>query len=153
MRRIRELVEGRDTVVVVPSSSVFEAARLMKDRQIGALPVLDGDRVAGIFTERDVMCRVVAVGHDPLHTMVAEVMTTELIVVDVNESYETCMSQMRRAGVRHILVLSEGRLVGIVSLRDLLALDANEKDEAIKLLNAYVHYIPVDLTRPKVPPH
>ena len=153
MRRIRELIEGRDTVVVAPSSSVFEAARLMKDRQIGALPVLEGDRVAGIFTERDVMCRVVAAGRDPGHTLVAEVMSTELIVVDVNESYEACLSQMRRAGVRHILVLSADHLVGILSLRDLLALDANEKEEAIKLLNAYVHYIPVDLTRPKAPHH
>ena len=153
MRRIRELVEGRDTIVVAPTSSVFEAARLMRDHQIGALPVLDGDRVAGIFTERDVMCRVVAAGRDPGHTLVAEVMSTDLIVVDVNESYETCLSQMRRAGVRHILVLSENHLIGILSLRDLLALDATEKEEAIKLLNAYVHYIPVDLTRPKAPPN
>ena len=153
MRQIRELVEGRETVVVVPSTSAFEAARLMRDHQIGALPVLDGDRVAGIFTERDVMCRLVAAGRDPLHTLVGEVMSTDLIVADVNESYETCLSQMRRAAVRHILVLNQGRLVGILSLRDLLDLDVNEKEEAIKLLNAYVHYIPVDLTRSKKRPN
>ena len=72
-------------------------------------------------------------------------MSSELVVADPAESYETCLSRMQQAHVRHVIVLDQGRLAGIVSLRDLLAVDINEKDEAIGLLNAYVHYIPADV--------
>ena len=123
------------------------AARLMSECQIGAVPVLDGDRVAGIFSERDVMARVVAAGRDPERTAVRDVMTTELIAADSEDSFENCLRTMQNARVRHLLVLREGRLAGIVSLRDLLAVEIDEKDEEIQWLNAYVHHIPVDLPR------
>jgi CBS domain-containing protein len=124
---------------------VRDAARLMAERKIGAVPVLDGERLAGIFSERDVLTRVVAAGCDPDATPVGDVMSSELVVADPAESYETCLSRMQQAHVRHVIVLDQGRLAGIVSLRDLLAVDINEKDEAIGLLNAYVHYIPADV--------
>jgi CBS domain-containing protein len=117
---------------------VRAAARLMADRKIGAVPVLDGERLVGIFSERDVLTRVVAAGCDPDATPVGDVMSSELVVVDPAESYEACLSRMREAHVRHVIVLDQGRLAGIVSLRDLLAVDIHEKDEAIGLLNAYV---------------
>lgn len=147
MKPIRTLIGGRETVVIDRGATIMDAARLMSQHNIGALPVLDGDRLAGIFTERDLMARVVATGRDPARTTVGEVMSTELVVAEVQESHETCLRRMQQARVRHLLVLSEGRLAGILSLRDLLVVEIHEKDEAISLLNAYVHYIPADIAR------
>ncbi len=147
MRRVSTLLDGRKTVVVEQSMLVLDAARLMSEHQIGAVPVLDGDRLAGIFTERDLMVRVVAAERDAARTQVGEVMSTELIVADWHEDHASCLRRLQQARVRHLLVLNEGRLAGIVSLRDLLAVELGEKDEAISLLNAYVHYIPAHLVR------
>jgi CBS domain-containing protein len=145
MKSLKAIVGNQETATVDRLSSVKEAARLMSERHIGALPVLEGERLVGIFTERDVLNRIVAAGKDPESTPVGEVMSTGLVVAETNESYETCMARMQQAHVRHVIVLDRGRLAGIVSLRDLLAADIDEKAEAITLLNAYVHYIPADM--------
>ena len=144
MKLIKPLVQNRDTVVVDVGTSVVEAARLMSEKHIGAVPVLDGGRLAGIFTERDVLSRIVGAGVDPATTTVSSVMTTDLVTADVGESHEVCMRRMQQAHVRHLIVLDGGRLAGILSLRDLLRVEIDERDEAINLLNAYVHYIPAD---------
>jgi CBS domain-containing protein len=128
------------------AASVTQAARIMSENQIGAVPVVDGERVAGIFTERDVMSRVVAAGVNPANTPVSAVMSTSLVVADVRDSHDVCLRRMQQARVRHLLVLDNGRLAGVLSLRDLLALELDEKDEAVTLLNAYVHYVPADLS-------
>ena len=146
MKPIGPLVAGRDVVVVDMAASVTQAARIMSDNQIGAVPVVDGERVAGIFTERDVMSRVVAAGVNPADTPVSTVMSTSLVVADVRDSHDVCLRRMQQARVRHLLVLDNGRLAGVLSLRDLLALELDEKDEAVTLLNAYVHYVPADLS-------
>jgi len=150
MKPIRPLVDNQDVVAVDQATSVAQAARLMSDRQVGAVPVVDGERVVGIFTERDVLSRVVAAGVDPVHTPVSAVMSTDLVVAEITDHHETCLRRMQQAHVRHLLVLKEGRLAGILSMRDLLALEIDERDEAIQLLNAYVHYIPADLTPTRV---
>jgi signal-transduction protein with cAMP-binding, CBS, and nucleotidyltransferase domain len=86
----------------------------------------------------------VAAGLHPSTTTVADVMSIQLVVAEIREPYHVCLQRMRQARVRHLIVLDQGRLAGIVSLRDLMAVDLDEKDEAITLLNAYVHYIPAD---------
>ena len=145
MKPIRPLLESREVVVVDVATSIAQAARVMSERQIGAVPVVDGDRVAGVFTERDVLARVVAAGVEPDTTPVSCVMTTNLVTADISESHDVCMRRMQQARVRHLLVLRDGRLAGMLSMRDLVALELDERDEAITLLNAYVHYIPADL--------
>jgi CBS domain-containing protein len=151
MKPIGPLLANQDVVVVDLTTSVAQAARIMCERQIGAVPVVDGERVAGIFTERDVLARVVAAGVDPVTTPVSAVMSTNLVVADICEPHDACMRRMQQARVRHILVLRKGRLAGILSMRDLLALELDERDEAMTLLNAYVHYIPADLQQNKSP--
>jgi CBS domain-containing protein len=146
MKLIQPLVHSQDLLAVEVATSIAEAARLMSERQVGAVPILDGERVVGIFTERDVLSRVVAAGVDPARTPVNAVMSTDLVVADIADDHQTCLRRMQQAHVRHLLVLKDGRLAGILSMRDLLALEIDERDEAIHLLNAYVHYIPVDLT-------
>lgn len=145
MKPIRPLVENQDVVVVDVATSVALAAQMMAERNIGAVPVLDGERVAGIFTERDVLARVVAAGVDAASTPVSSVMSTTLVVADAAESHDVCLRRMQQSRVRHLLVLRDGRLAGVLSMRDLLTLEIDERDEAINLLNAYVHYIPADL--------
>jgi CBS domain-containing protein len=145
MRSIKAILGDRETIVVARSASIADAARLMAVHHIGALPVLENERLVGIFTERDVLTRIVAAGRNPETTTVGDVMSTDLIVGDVNESYDTCLARMKQAHVRHLLALQEGKLAGIVSLRDVLAADVDEKAEELTMLNAYVHYIPAHL--------
>jgi len=147
MKSLKSIVGDRGTWTVDRLTTVKEAARLMAEKHIGAVPVLEGERLVGIFTERDVLNRIVAAGRNPENTPVGDVMSTGLVASELNETYEACMRRMQQAHVRHIIVLDRGRLAGIVSLRDLLAADIDEKEEAITLLNAYVHYIPADLTK------
>jgi CBS domain-containing protein len=142
MKPIRAILSGQDTATVDRRALVTDAARLMASRHIGALPISDGDEVVGIFTERDALNRIVATGVDPSRTPIGDVMSTTLVVADIDESYETCLDRMRRAHIRHLIVLDRGRMAGIVSMRDLLAIDLDEKDEAITLLNAYVNDVP-----------
>jgi CBS domain-containing protein len=150
--KVGSLVTAQDLATVSPAATVAEAARIMSARSVGAVPVVDGDRLVGIFSERDVMARVVAADLAASETPVRQVMSTELVVADVGDSREACLERLHRAKVRHLLVLDEGRLAGIISMRDLVAQALEDKDEAIDLLNAYVHYIPVQLSAPKRQP-
>ena len=145
MKTIKAIIGGRRTVTVAPHLSVLESAKVMAGHQIGAVPVVDGNRLAGIFTERDILVRVVAAGLDPATTTVADLMSIDLVTADVAETHEACLQRMQQARVRHLIVLEDGALAGILSLRDLMAFDLSEKDEAIALLNAYAHYIPAHL--------
>jgi CBS domain-containing protein len=147
MRSIKSILGDRETITVERRSTVTDAARLMADRHIGAVPIVDEGRLVGIFSERDVLTRVVAARRDPEATLVGDVMSTGLVVAEASDSYEVCLTRMTQAHVRHLIVLENGGLYGIASLRDVLAADLDEKAEAITLLNAYVHYIPSDLNK------
>jgi len=136
------LVEGREVYHVRVEHTVREAARYMSDRRVGAVAVLSGDRLAGVLSERDIMSRVVARGLDPDAVKVAEVMTRELVVASAPEANEDGVRKMKQAGCRHLPVIQGDRFLGMVSLRDLLQVDLSEKDEEIRLLNAYIHYVP-----------
>ena len=137
MKSVRAIIGDRETVTVGCSTCAREAARLMSCRQIGALPILDGDRLAGIITERDILVRIVAADLDPAATPVDQVMSTQLLIADIGEACEVCLHRMQQAHVRHLIVLDQGRLAGILSLRDLMAVDLDEKAETISFLNAY----------------
>src|SRR5919202_5642962 len=93
MKSIRAIIGERDTVTVNRLTSVRDAARLMAERQIGGVPVVDGERLVGIFTERDVMGRVVAAALNPASTPVGDVMSTQLVVAEMSESYESCLNR------------------------------------------------------------
>jgi len=146
MKSVRAIIGDRETITVGCSTCAREAARLMAARHIGALPILDGEQLAGIITERDILARIVAADLDPAVTPVAQVMSTQLLVADIGEPSEVCIHRMQEAHVRHLIVLDQGRLAGILSLRDLMALDLDEKAEAISLLNAYVSGVPTHIS-------
>jgi len=141
-KTVGSLVTGRETYHVDSSLSIRDASRYMTDRRVGAVAVLEGDRLAGVISERDIMGRVVAAGRDLDQTRVQDVMTRELVVARVDDSHEDGLRMMKQAGCRHLPVVQGDRLVGMVSQRDLLQIDLTEKDEEIRWLNAYIHFIP-----------
>lgn len=147
MKTVGEIVAGRSPVVARSDESVRVAVKRMVDGRIGALPVVDSDgRVAGMFTERDLMTRVVDAGRDPAATTLREVMTsTDLVTVDPAAGYQVAQARMRRAGCRHILVVEGDRLVGVAGIRDVIELDLSEKTDELKMLQAYVYYVPPEL--------
>ncbi len=145
MKSVRDIVIGQDLVTVNPLVLVAEAAQIMAARHIGAVPVTDAGRIVGIFTERDALTRIVAAGIDPARTPVRDVMSSTLVVADIGESCEACLERMRQAHIRHLIVLDHDQMAGIVSMRDLMAVDIDEKLETITLLNAYVHSVPGDV--------
>jgi FOG: CBS domain len=142
MKNARDLIAGQDLHVISEQETVYDAARLMAEKRIGAVPVVDGDRVVGIFSERDIMNRVVAKNLNPQKTIVEQVMTKDLIVGSPEEDIEQILYRMKQSNIRHLPIVQSGKLVGILSLRDLLQADLNEKDQEIKIMTAYIHYIP-----------
>jgi CBS domain-containing protein len=142
MKTIGALVGGREVYYVRAEMSVREVAAYMTERRVGAVAVLEGTRLAGIVSERDIMGRVVAKGLDPDRTKAKDVMTKDLVVAHVPDSHEDGLRSMKQAGCRHLPVVEGDRLVGMVSQRDLLQVDLTEKDEEIRWLNAYIHFIP-----------
>jgi CBS domain-containing protein len=140
--RICDLIKNQETYHADMGQTVLETVRAMVERNIGAVPVLHNGKLVGIFSERDLMKRVVSEGRDPRSTCLAEVMTDDPLNVSMNEELENCMALMRRHGFRHLPVCHEGHLVGIVSLRDILLHDLDEKDDEVRMMRAYIHSVP-----------
>jgi CBS domain-containing protein len=132
MSLIRELVKDRPIYSVEAERSVLEAARYMMEHSIGALPVLRQGELVGMFSERDVMNRVVAAGRTPGTTQVSEVMTANPKSVNVNETVENCLFLMREFGFRHLPITDGKKLMGVVSLRDLLLRYVAEQERELR---------------------
>ena len=111
--------KGSEVHCVVPEATVLAAVRKMNEERIGALLVCDGSDVLGIFTERDILCRIVDSTRDPDTTAVAEVMTTELVAVPPSTLVEEAMAVITEKRCRHLPVIEDGNLVGLVSIGDL----------------------------------
>lgn len=142
MPKIRDVIRGNKLYTVQPQQTVREAATYMTEARVGAVPVIEGDRLVGVFSERDLMTRVVTPGLNPDTTPVGSVMTKDIVVADADETTEACLARMKQLHVRHLPVVSGDKLVGMLSVRNLLLLDASQKEEEIKWLNAYIHYSP-----------
>jgi len=138
MKTIQHIVEGKRVHCVDKAETVQRACERMVEHRIGALVVLDGEQVVGIFTERDLLTRVVTVGLNVHETRVGEAMSSRLIVTSPTETYAACLEKMQRGGFRHLPIVSEGRLMDIVSLRDLLLLEIDEEREEIEFLHEYI---------------
>jgi CBS domain-containing protein len=139
---ICELIKGQRVITAERQQTVLEIARLMVDHNIGAVPVLENGRLVGIFSERDLMKRVVVGGREPEGTRVGQVMTEDPMTVEDSDSLETCMTLMRRHGFRHLPVCRNGELVGLVSLRDIVLHDLDEKGDEVRMMRAYLHSTP-----------
>ena len=119
-RPIRSLIASQNPVTAEADMTVNEAARRMKDRRVGALLVMREGRLAGIFTERDALFRVMAEGRDPARTRLAEVMSANPRTIAPDRPFGHALHMMHEGGFRHVPVVEEGRPVGVVSARDAL---------------------------------
>ena len=126
IRTLRTIVAGRPPVIVARSATVVEAARQMKQRNVGSVLVVDGGRLAGIFTERDALFRVLAAARDPATTTLGDVMTPQPQTMHPDEPFVRALRVMHEGKFRHLPVVEYGRPLGIVSVRDALDDDLTE---------------------------
>jgi len=140
MSRIESLITQRSPLVLEHDTSVLAAAAAMTERNVGAVTICDdARRPVGIFTERDLMTRVVVPGRDVARVTVGEVMTTRLLFARCDEPIEAVESEMRRRHVRHLPIVDlEGRLMGVISLRDLLRAEVRAREEELHALHDYI---------------
>jgi CBS domain-containing protein len=130
---------ARDVALLENTRTAFAAARVMSDRNIGSVAVTDSaGNVKGLFTERDLMRQVVANGKSPPDTILKDVMRRDFVKVAPNEDVERCLDLMREYRSRHLLVFEGDRFVGLVSLRDLVLLLLEEKEQLIQDLTRYI---------------
>ncbi len=139
MSSVREIVCDRDLYQVSESDTVAQAARQMTELHVGAILVLQGERLRGIFSERDLMKRVVVEHLDPESTPVRAVMTTDVVSVDELASLEDAMELMQSHNCRHLPVTRGSRVVGFLSMRDLMNFELARKTEELHHMRAYIH--------------
>ncbi len=128
-----------DVATVDRHASVLEAAKAMNQRHIGAVVVTEGERVVGIFTERDILNRVVAAGREPKATKVGDVMTSPMAVCRRDTRIAECKAVMSQKRIRHLPVVEEGRLYGMISAGDILATEVVDQQETIEYLQEYLY--------------
>ena len=131
--------KGRDVHSIGPSASVFDALKRMADSDIGALVILEGDRLVGIFTERHYAREIVLKGKTSPETCVREVMSTGVVCTRPEQSVEECMAIMTARAVRHLPVLEHKRVVGIVSIGDMVRTVIDDQKFIIEQLEHYIH--------------
>jgi len=140
MSSVRDLLarKGTNVISVAPTQTVLDAANVMNETGIGGVVVLENSRLVGIFTERDIMRRVVAARRDPSSTLVSDVMTTEPMTITADVKIAVCRAMMSTRRIRHLPVMHDGGLVGMVTSGDVLAFEVAEAEAQIEQLEKYV---------------
>jgi CBS domain-containing protein len=142
MATVRDILakKGPQVWSIGGEASVLEAARFMTEHKIGALPVLDEERIVGMFSERDILQRVVAEGRDPTQTTVGDVMTVEVACCTPDTSLEEARGAIKNRRIRHLPVVDgDERLLGLISIGDLNAYQVAHQEQTIFLLNEYLY--------------
>ena len=130
--------KGHKVISITPETTVYEALTIMADKNVGALVVLDGETVAGIMSERDYARKVILHGKSSRELQVREIMTARVYYVHPGQNVQDCMVQMTDKHVRHLPVLEENRLVGIISIGDVVKTIMADQEYTIKLLENYI---------------
>ena len=140
MSTINEILDRKGTTILTLRSdaSVLEAIRIMSDAYIGAMIIQDGDEPEGIFTERDYMRKIALKGRSSSNTPLSEVMSSPLIAVTSAESTEVAMETMTECRCRHLVVTEDSKMIGIISLGDLVKHMLQEKEAEVEQLAQYI---------------
>ena len=142
MKKLRDIMRPGFLFSVQPDDTVSDAVRMMAANNVGIVSVIDGGALVGVFSERDVVRRIVDRRRDPALTRVGDVMTREIVVADADDDCESAMRLMDQSNIRHLPVVSGGRLLSMLSIRDLLRVDLDEKSEQIHHLREYLYQVP-----------
>lgn len=142
MDRVNDILaqKGGEVLTVAPTTTVFEAAEQMNARGTGSVLVLDAGQLVGIFTERDLMRRVVAVRLEPTNTSVRQVMTTALVTATPEATIADCGTLMSERRIRHLPVVRGEHVLGVITTGDLLAWELREQRSVIEQLESFVFY-------------
>jgi CBS domain-containing protein len=142
MTTVRQLLDrkGRAIFSIGPEDPVLEAIQLMADHHVGALLVMKADELAGIISERDYARKVILRGRSSAETPVWQIMTSPVITVSLGNTVQECMELMTSKRLRHLPVVEGGRVVGIVSIGDLVKAVMEEQQQTIEQLESYIHH-------------
>jgi len=141
VKTIQEILQAKShkLLSISPDASVFDALKVMAEKEVGALVVLDGERLAGIFSERDYARKVILHGKSSKDTAVREIMTPKVICVRPDQSVEDCMALMTDKRVRHLPVLADKKVIGVISIGDVVKAVISEQKFMIEQLEHYIH--------------
>ena len=141
MKNVGHMLEGKghEVLSVSPDATVFEALQLMADRNVGALVVLEGEKLAGIFSERDYARKVILLGKSSKETLVREIMTDKVLCVRPEQTVEQCMAIMTEKRIRHLPVLDHKKVIGVISIGDVVKETISEQKFIIAQLESYIH--------------
>ncbi len=157
MKSIGDLVKDQQVVSAEPGMKILEVVELMKKRRIGAVPVVRNGELVGIFSERDLLTKVVSQCKDAdeqtiekiTGMTVGEVMTKDLVIANYADTCDECLKKMQLHGIRHLPVVAEGQLIGVISIRDLLQCHLVIKEEELDLLNTFINFVPPSMSSVK----
>lgn len=140
MKLVKHLLDskGRDVISIRSDASVLDAIKLMAERAVGSLLVMDGDRLEGIVTERDYARKVIIKGRASESTRVGEIMTSEVRTASLEQTVNECMTVMTKRKIRHLPVVDEGHVVGMISIGDLVQAIIESQQEEIQHLEQYI---------------
>lgn len=140
MVTVRQILRAKGSLTwnVQPQVTVFDALQLMADKNIGALLVVEGEQLVGIFTERDYARKVILHGKHSNEITISEIMTSQLITVDLDRDVLECMEIMTEKRIRHLPVLEEGRIAGMISIGDVVKAIMSEQKFLIDRLESYI---------------
>ncbi|MBB5015945.1 CBS domain-containing protein [Rehaibacterium terrae] len=140
MRTVRQLLEEKERrlIAIAPEAAVLDAIRLMAEHGIGAVLVMEGGRLVGILSERDYARKVILQGRSSSSTTVREVMSAPVVTVTPDHSSDACMQLVTHERIRHLPVVEDGRVVGVVSIGDLVKAVIEDQQEEIQHLHRYI---------------
>jgi len=139
MGEIHELLKNRVLFTVTVGTTVKDAAFYMAEKGVGLVPVMENGKLIGVFSERDLVKRVISKNRKIEETKVDEVMTKDLIIASADEANESILAKMKEAKIRHILIIENEKLIGVLSMRDLLELDLSVCKTTVEVLNNYIY--------------
>ena len=145
MRNVRDILRDKGTAVysISPDASVYDALRLMAEKNVGSLLVLEGDRMAGMISERDYARKIVLMDKLSRETKVKEIMTTEVLTVTPDMDLDECMKIITDKRVRHLPVVEDDGVIGIISIGDIVKGIIDHKESVIEQLESYIKGHPV----------
>ena len=140
MKTVREMLlkKGNKVYTISPNQIIFEALQMMADKEVGALLVLDGESLVGIISERDYARKVALEGKSSKECLVSDIMSSNVIYVEVDSTTDQCMALMINKKVRHLPVYDKGKLVGVISIGDVVNAVIDEKEFEIDQLVRYI---------------